>query len=153
MVCCKSNLWLQRFAGILIIIFFCTSIWCRWHRFNHNGFFFLLADNSSLTSVSLLLLPVDLFEDLEDFDEEVDDVQVQLDGGGDVVFRGHAGHDHLGVENDEAWIEKSSSHQKQELESPPWNVLENQGPECYSIPLNECVIKMITSSRAKRSPD
>ena len=49
--------------------------------------FFLLADNSSLTSVSLVLLPVDLFEDLEDFDEEVDDVQVQLDGGGDVVFR------------------------------------------------------------------
>ena len=49
--------------------------------------FFLLADNSSLTSVSLFLLPVDLFEDLEDFDEEVDDVQVQLDGGGDVVFR------------------------------------------------------------------
>ena len=87
MVCCKSNLWLQRFAGILIIIFSVLQYDVDDIALITTVSFFLLADNSSLTSVSPFLLPVDLFEDLEDLDEEVDDVQVQLDGGGDVVFR------------------------------------------------------------------
>ena len=47
-------------------------------------------------------LPVDLVQNLEDLDEEVDDVQVQLDGGDDVVLGGDAGHDHVCVEDDEA---------------------------------------------------
>ena len=40
-------------------------------------------------------VPVDSLEDLEDLDEEVDDVQVELNGGGDVLLRGDPGHDHL----------------------------------------------------------
>ena len=50
-------------------------------------------------------LSVDFLKDLEDLDEEVDDVQVQLDGGQDVLLGGHAGHDHLGVVDDEAYTE------------------------------------------------
>ena len=49
------------------------------------------------------LLPVDLVQDLEDLNEEVDDVEVQLDGGDDVFLGGDAGHDHVGVEDYEAW--------------------------------------------------
>ena len=49
------------------------------------------------------LLPVDLVQDLEDLDEEVDDVEVQLDGGDDVLLGGDTGHDHVGVEDYEAW--------------------------------------------------
>jgi hypothetical protein len=40
-------------------------------------------------------VPVDPLEDLKDLDEEVDDVQVELNGGGDVLLRGDPGHDHL----------------------------------------------------------
>ena len=49
------------------------------------------------------LLPVDLVQDLEDLNEEVDDVEVQLDGGYDVFLGGDAGHDHVGVEDYEAY--------------------------------------------------
>ena len=41
------------------------------------------------------LFPVDLLEDLEYLDEEIDDVEVELDGGHDVLLRAHAGHNHL----------------------------------------------------------
>ncbi len=40
-------------------------------------------------------VPVDSLEDLEDLDEEVDDVQIELNGGGDVLLRRDPGHDHL----------------------------------------------------------
>ena len=46
-------------------------------------------------SASLPLLPVDLLEDLENLDEEVDNVEVQLDGGHDVLLRVQPFHDHL----------------------------------------------------------
>jgi len=45
------------------------------------------------------IIPVDSLEDLEDLDEEVDDVQVELDGGGDVLLRGDTGHDHLQMQS------------------------------------------------------
>jgi hypothetical protein len=40
-------------------------------------------------------VPVDSLKDLEDLDEEVDDVQVELNGGRDVLLRGDPGHYHL----------------------------------------------------------
>ena len=57
----------------------------------------------------LNLLSVDLVQYLEDLDEEVDDVEVELDGGDDVLLRTDAGHDHVGVEYDEAC--KEEEHQ------------------------------------------
>ena len=41
------------------------------------------------------LLPIDLLKNLEDLNEEVDDVQVKLDGGYDILLGTQAGHDHL----------------------------------------------------------
>ena len=41
------------------------------------------------------LLPVDLLKDLQDLDEEVDNVQVELDGGHDVLLSTQPGHNHL----------------------------------------------------------
>ncbi len=55
---------------------------------NEDSFSKIIADLT--TSV-----PVDALEDLEDLDEEVDDVQIELNGGGDVLLRGDPGHDHL----------------------------------------------------------
>jgi hypothetical protein len=46
-------------------------------------------------------LPVDLVQDLEDFDEQVDDVQVEFDRGHDVLLRRQPMHDHVSVEDDE----------------------------------------------------
>ena len=68
---------------------------------------------------SFFLFPVDFLQNFEDLNEKIDDIQIELNGGQNVFLGAEPGHDHLGVENDEAWIEKSSSHQKQELESPP----------------------------------
>ena len=42
-----------------------------------------------------------MVQDAKDLDEEVYDVQVELDGGHDVVLRRHTSHDHLRVEDDE----------------------------------------------------
>ena len=58
----------------------------------------------------MTLLSVDLLQDLKDLDEEVDDVQVELDGGQDVLLGTKSGHDHLGVHNDEHGEEECSSH-------------------------------------------
>lgn len=41
------------------------------------------------------LLPVDFLKDFENLDEEVDNVEVELDGCHDVLLRAHTGHDHL----------------------------------------------------------
>ena len=46
--------------------------------------------------VMLESLPVDLLKDLEDLDEEVDDVEVELDGGHNVLLCTQSGHNHLG---------------------------------------------------------
>ena len=54
-----------------------------------------------LTKVNTLF-PVNFLENLEDFNEKVDDVQIELDGGDDVFFGGDASHNHLGVIDDEA---------------------------------------------------
>ena len=40
-------------------------------------------------------LTVGLVEDLEDLHEKVDDVQVELDGGHDVLLLGYTAHNHL----------------------------------------------------------
>ena len=40
-------------------------------------------------------LSVDFLENLEDLDEEVDDVEVQLDGRHDVLLWTQPGHNHL----------------------------------------------------------
>ena len=55
------------------------------------------------------LLPIDLLQDLEDLDEEVDDVQVELDGRHDVLLRAQSGHDHLRVEDDEEGEEEGAA--------------------------------------------
>ena len=41
-------------------------------------------------------LSVDFLENLEDLDEEVDDVEVKLDGGHNVLLCTQSGHYHLG---------------------------------------------------------
>ena len=46
--------------------------------------------------VMLESLPVALLKDLEDLDEEVDDVEVELDGGHNVLLCTQSGHNHLG---------------------------------------------------------
>ena len=48
------------------------------------------------------LFPIDFLEDLENLKEEIDDVQVELNGGDDVILRRNFGHDHLCVKNDES---------------------------------------------------
>ena len=45
--------------------------------------------------VMLELLSVDFLKDLEDLNEEVDDVEVQLDGCHNVLLRTQSGHYHL----------------------------------------------------------
>ena len=40
-------------------------------------------------------LPVDFLKDLEDLDEEVDDIEVELDGRHDVLLGRQTGHYHL----------------------------------------------------------
>lgn len=50
----------------------------------------------------LVLFSVDFLENLEDLNEEVDDVQVEVDGSHDVFFRRNSLHDHLGVKNDKS---------------------------------------------------
>ena len=45
--------------------------------------------------VMLELLSVDFLKDLEDLNEEVDDVEVQLDGRHNVFLRTQSGHNHL----------------------------------------------------------
>ena len=42
-----------------------------------------------------------LFEDSEDVDEQIDNVQVELNGSNDVFFGGDFVHDHLRVEDNE----------------------------------------------------
>ena len=44
-----------------------------------------------------------MIKDAKDLDEEVYDVQVELDGGHDVVLGRDTSHDHLGVEDYEGW--------------------------------------------------
>jgi hypothetical protein len=58
--------------------------------------------NCLLPHYFLYLSPVCVVEDPEDLDEQVEDVQVKLDGGHDVVLGRDALHDHLGVEYYEA---------------------------------------------------
>ena len=55
-------------------------------------------------------LPIDFLQDLEDLDEEVDDVQVELDGGQDVLLGAESGHDHLSVHDDEQREEEGAAH-------------------------------------------
>ena len=45
--------------------------------------------------VMLESLSVDFLKDLEDLNEEVDDVEVQLDGRHNVLLGTQSGHDHL----------------------------------------------------------
>ena len=55
-------------------------------------------------------LPIDFLQDLEDLDEEVDDVQVELDGCEDVLLGAESGHDHLGVHDDEHGEEEGAAN-------------------------------------------
>ena len=57
-----------------------------------------------------LLFSVDFFQNFEDLNEEIDNVQVELDGGQDVLFSAEPGHDHLGVHDDEQREEEGASH-------------------------------------------
>ena len=58
--------------------------------------FWLISTRRSSVSVATRLL-----QNSEDVDEEIDDVQVQFDGGHDVFLGGHFVHDHLSVVDDE----------------------------------------------------
>ena len=55
-------------------------------------------------------LPIDFLQDLEDLDEEVDDVQVELDCGQNVLLSAESLHDHLGVHDDEQREEEGAAH-------------------------------------------
>ena len=56
------------------------------------------------------LFSVDFLQNFEDLNEEIDYVQVELNGGQDVLLSTEPGHDHLGVHDDEHGEEESSSH-------------------------------------------
>merc|ERR1719234_2455536 len=60
--------------------------------------------------VMLESFPVDFLKNLEDFNEEIDDVEVQLDGRHNVFLGTQSGHNHLSVKDDEEREEESSSH-------------------------------------------
>jgi hypothetical protein len=86
----KKN-WRKKAANLFMITLSYSSIllfFFKGDNINEDDFLKIIADLT--TSV-----PVDSLEDLEDLDEEVDDVQVELNGGGDVLLRGDPGHDHL----------------------------------------------------------
>merc|ERR1712026_248316 len=56
------------------------------------------------------LFSVYFLQNFEDFNEQIDDVQIELDGGQDVFLCTESGHDHLGIVDDEEGEEESSSH-------------------------------------------
>ena len=62
--------------------------------------------------MSYSLFSVDLLHDLQDLNEEVDDVQVELDGCEDVLLGAESGHDHLGVHDDEHGEEEGAANSK-----------------------------------------
>ena len=43
----------------------------------------------------IILFPVDLLQYLEDFNEKIDNVQVELNGSQDIFLSAESGHDHL----------------------------------------------------------
>jgi len=55
------------------------------------------------------LFPINFLENLENFDEEVDDVKVELNGSHDVLLGTQTSHDHLSVVDDEEAEQKCSS--------------------------------------------
>ena len=61
------------------------------------------------------LFSVDFLQNLEDLDEEVDDVQVELDGGQDVLLGAESGHDHLRVHDDEQREEEGPAHRQRRV--------------------------------------
>merc|ERR1719234_2239547 len=60
--------------------------------------------------VMLESFPVDFLKNLGDFNEEIDDVEIQLDGRHNVFLRTQSSHNHLSVKDDEEREEESSSH-------------------------------------------
>lgn len=65
---------------------------------------------------SWLVSPRRLHE-AQDVDEEVDEVEVEVDGRKDVLLRRHLVHDHVGVEDDEAAEESGPAHRDDKLGS------------------------------------
>ena len=53
--------------------------------------------------VGMTLFAIHFFHDFKDLNEQVDDIQIEFDGGNNVFFGGHSFHDHLGVKDDESW--------------------------------------------------
>lgn len=64
------------------------------------------------------LIPVQLVKDSEYVEEEIDDVEVQVDGGEDVFFRGQGGHHHLCVEDEEEAEQDGADEGEGDFE--PW---------------------------------
>ena len=58
----------------------------------------------------MFLLPVDFLQNFKDFNEKIDDVQIELNCCQNVFLGAESGHDHLGVVDDEEREEKSSPH-------------------------------------------
>merc|ERR1712241_1628430 len=58
----------------------------------------------------IILFPVDLLQYLEDFNEKIDNVQVELNGSQDVFLSTESGHDHLGVVYDKEREQQCSSN-------------------------------------------
>ena len=50
----------------------------------------------------MTLFAIHFFHDFKDLNEQVDDIQIEFDGGNNVFFGGHSFHDHLGVKDDES---------------------------------------------------
>lgn len=63
-----------------------------------------------------LVSPRSLHE-AQDVDEEIDEIEVEVDGRKDVLLRGHLVHDHVSVKDDEATEESSPAHRDDKLGS------------------------------------
>ena len=56
-------------------------------------------------------------ENPQDVDEEVDKVEIEVDGGEDVLLRRELVHDDVSVKDDEATEEQSTTNRENKLES------------------------------------
>ena len=82
-----------------------------WKAYNEN----LSLNFKYLTTWLGSLFSVDFLQNLEDLYEEVDDVQVELDGGQDVLLGAESGHDHLRVHDDEQREEEGPAHRQRRV--------------------------------------
>ena len=82
------------------------------HQINKYSFLIFFLFCSTLQVQGLISA---VSNDAENVHEEVDDVQVELDGGQDVLLGAESGHDHLRVHDDEQREEEGPAHRQRRV--------------------------------------